>query len=255
MNAPTTVLRSVFVLVTVGLLEACGGTSGTLSDAEAAQANLNLGIAYLRQGRPDLAIENLDRALDQDSRLAPAHSAIALAYDQLGDTSEAERHHRRAVELAPADPIIANSYAVFLCRQNRWRDAEPYFERAANNPSYGTPAAALANAGVCAANAGDLEAAEEHFREALSHDPEFADALAGMMELSYREKSYLQARAFMQRYLDVRPATPGVLLLCFNIESELGDRDAAERCAARLREEYPESAELAQLRELERDGQ
>ena len=60
---------------------------------------------------------------------------------------------------------------MFLCRQNRWSDAEPYFKRAADNPHYTTPEIALANAGVCALNAGDREKAEENFRAALTKNP------------------------------------------------------------------------------------
>src|SRR5690606_17746228 len=256
MNAGGSTLRSLIVLACLGaLVTGCGGGGRTTSDSEAAQANLNLGVAYLRQGRPDLAIENLERALRIDSRLAPAHNALALAHDQLGNADEAEDHHERPLDLEPTNPSIAYTYAVFLCRRNRWSDAEPYFRRAISHPRYATPAAALTNAGTCARNAGEVERAEEYFREALSRDPRFADALAGLMELSYRSENYLQARAFLQRYLDVRPATPSTLLLCYNIERELGDRNAADDCARRLRSEFPQSQELAQLRQSERNAQ
>lgn len=248
--------RTMLVLaVFCALLFGCAGTSGRTSDAAAAQANLNLGSAYLRQGRPDLAVQNLERAVRLDPRLADAHSALALAYDELGQHDDAERHHERAIRLEPANPRIANAYAVSLCRRNRWNEAEPYFRRAISNPRYETPVAAATNAGHCARTAGDLERAEEYYREALARDAGFADALAGMMELAYQLENYLQARAFLQRYLDVRPATPAVLLLCYNIERELQDRAAAERCAQRLRAEFPQSQELAQLQQFERDAQ
>jgi type IV pilus assembly protein PilF len=255
MNAVSSTSRSILVLVLLSVLSACaGGGGGNTSNDDAAQANLNLGVAYLRQGRPDLAVENLERALRLNPRFAAAHSAIAIAHDQLGNVEDAEEHYARAVRLQPSDPNIANGYAVFLCRQNRWRDAEPYFRRAVSNPRYPTPAAALTNAGNCAQDAGDTQGAEEYYRQALTQDGSFAGALAGMMEVAYRNENYLQARAFMQRYLDGRPATATVLLLCYNIETQLEDRDAAGRCARRLRDDFPQSPELAQLRQFERDG-
>jgi len=257
MNPGRPFARSLLVAAALcALLAGCAGSSGrTSSDADAAQANLNLGVAYLRQGRPDLAVDNLERALRLNPRLAAAHNALALAHDQLGNNDEAEEHYERAVRLEPSNPSIANTYAVFLCRRNRWTDAEPYFRRAIASPTYATPAAALTNAGNCARSAGDLERAEDYFREALTRDPAFPDALAGMMELAYQRGNYLQARAFLQRYLDARPATPSVLLLCYNIERQLEDRVAAERCAQRLRTDFPQSAELAQLRQIERNAQ
>ncbi len=96
---------------------------------------------------------------------------------------------------------------MFLCRQNRWKDAEPYFERAVENPVYTQPEVALANAGVCALNAGDRVKAEESFRAALTKNPTFADALSNLVDMSYQDKDYLQARAFLQRYMAVRPPT------------------------------------------------
>ena len=250
--------RLMVVFASCWLSQACVTTSSTgervPSENDAAVANLNLGAGYLRQGRADLALKNLERALELNPRLADAHTFIAIAYDQLGNLEEAELHYRRATALEPGNASAANSYAVFLCRQNRWRDAESYFRRAADNPSYTTPEAALANAGVCAHNAGDAAKAEEYFRAALDKNPAFPDALSSMMEIAYRGQNYMQARAFMQRYLDVRPASASLLWYCFNIEQELDNPDGAQRCAVQLREGFPGSSELAQLQELQRDG-
>jgi type IV pilus assembly protein PilF len=253
-------LRSAWLLVTAAVLTACVSSGGTVgeraSDNEAAIANMNLGAGYLRQGNFDLAIERLQRALAQDPRLVLAHSTIAVAYDQIGSLEEAETHFRRATQLDPEDGAAANSYAAFLCnRQGRWTDAEPYFRRAAEDSNYGTPEVALTNAGLCARDAGQLEAAEANFREALTRNPRYADALFNMVELTYQRGDYLQTRAFIQRYLDVRPATAPVLWLCFNVERELNNTPAADRCATQLRSGFRGSPELAQLEEQQRlDG-
>jgi type IV pilus assembly protein PilF len=195
------------------------------------------------------------RALDQNPRLADAHSTIAIAYDQLGSTEDAETHYQRATQLGPDNASAANSYAVFLCRQNRWTEAEPYFRRAADNRTYETPEVALTNAGLCARNAGASEQAEVYFRAALTKNPVFQDALRNLIEMSYQNGSYMQARAFVQRYLDAHPPTAPVLWLCFNIEHELKDAVAAERCAAQLRSRFEGSSEFKQLEQQQsRDG-
>ena len=250
-------LRLAFLYVTFVVLTACVSTSGSVSerasDNEAAIANMNLGAGYLRQGNTELAIERLQRALAQDPRLVLAHSTIAIAYDQSGSFDEAEEHFRRATQLDPDDGAAANAYAAFLCnRRNRWADAEPYFRRAAADKEYGTPEVALTNAGLCARDAGELEAAEESFRTALTRNPRYPDALLNMMELSYQKGDRLQTRAFIQRYLDVRPATAPVLWLCFNVERDLNNAAAADRCAAQLRRGFHGSTELAQLEEKQR---
>jgi type IV pilus assembly protein PilF len=209
---------------------------------EAAQANLNVGIAYVREQRYELAIEALTRALNIQPRLADAHSTIAIAYDQLGDLELAEQHYRRATELEANNAVAANSYAVFLCRRGRWQDAEPYFRSAANNRRYPTPDVALTNAGICARNAGDEAAAEEYLREALTRNNASAGALSAMMELSYAQGNFLRARAFMQRYLDSQPPSAQVLTMCVQIETQLGNDADAQRCRETLERRFPGSS-------------
>jgi type IV pilus assembly protein PilF len=214
---------------------------------------MNLGAGYLQQGRYDLAIERLQRALTQNPRLVEAHAYIALAYDQIGSLTDAETHYQRATQLDSSNSVAANAYAVFLCRQNRWQDAKPYFQRAAENPTYATPDVALVNAGMCARDAGELDEAAESFRAALTRNPTSRNALTNMMELSYQTGNNLQARAFVQRYLAAHPPTAAVLLTCVNVERALNDQAAADRCAAQLRSGFQGSPELQQLEAQQRN--
>jgi type IV pilus assembly protein PilF len=251
-------IGSIVVFVMCAALSACVTTTDGArppTDADAAAANLNLGVNYLQQGRPDAAIAALERAIDLEPRSADAHSALALAYDQYGEPDRAEEHHRRATQLDVNNSAAQNSFGVFLCRQNRWSEAERYFERAVSNPRYPTPAAARTNAANCALGAGDLVKAEENFRTALALEPAYPDALSGMLELAVRNENYLQARAFVQRsFAADLPANPRLLWLCTYVEHQLGDTGASENCAQQLRSRFPNSPEVAQLRELERNA-
>jgi type IV pilus assembly protein PilF len=226
--------------------------SSTIDTAEASQVNLNLGIGYIRQGRFDLAREKLEKALRQNPELAEAYSALALVYDNLGEPASAEENFRTAVQLAPENSSVLNTYAVFLCRQRRGEEAEAYFLQAATNPRYTTPEAALTNAGVCMLQMGDAEQAETYFRDALAKNSRFPDALFQLTVIAYDRDNLLQARAFLQRYLAAAPPNPQILWLGFRIERGLGDERAAERYGGQLKTKFPESTESTQLRELER---
>jgi type IV pilus assembly protein PilF len=250
--------RVIVLCVCLVVLQACvtesKSGSSVPSEADAAKANTNLGAGYLKQGKPDLAIERLNRALDQDPRNAEAHSTIALAYDQLGVLEDAEVHYKRAVQLEPENGLSANAYAVFLCRHQRWKESEPYFRRAADSRGYRTPELALANAGNCAADNGDQTKAADYYREALTRNKTYPSALRGMMDLSYQQKNYLQARAFVQRYLDSQTANAPVLLMCVNVERQLANKAAADRCAAQLKSGFPTSPEVAQLQAMQQSN-
>lgn len=250
------ITRILVVALAAIPLSACVTTSSApeTSDEEAAVANMNVGVGYLRQGRADAAITALERAIDLDPRLASAHTALALAYDQIGEADRAEEHHRRAAQLDPSDADIQNSYAVFLCRQNRWADAERYFERAVEDERYALRATAYVNAGNCARGANELAKAEENYRAALEIDESNTGAMAGMVELAVQNENYLQARAFIQRLFVTSQPTSYHLLVCYMVEQRLGDAPAADSCARQLRSGFPNSVEAIRLRELERNA-
>ena len=247
--------RTVLVVVAAALLGACVTVSEPAgprraSDSEAARANLNVGVTYVREGRPDLAVEALTRALNFEPRLAEAHYTIAIAYDQLGRLELAEEHYRTAAQLEPNNAQAANNYAVFLCRQGRWNDARRYYERVVQDTRYSTPVVARNNAGNCARNAGDLDSAERYFRDALRLNTASPEALSALMEIAYEQENYFSARAFMQRYMASQAANPSVLWMCVQIENQLDNVAEADSCAMRLTELFPASPEAARLQQL-----
>ena len=170
-------------------------------------------------------------------------------YDQLGDEAKAENHYERALRLEPDTATTLNLYGAFLCRHDRVREADKYFEQAAKDRRYKTPEVALTNAGVCALRMPDQAAAEQYFRQALAINPKFQDALWHMSRLSFEKANYLQARAFLHRYPEVGASSAAALWLVVRVERSLGDTDAANRYAARLQQEFPESDEARLLAE------
>lgn len=210
---------------------------------EAARVNTELGVAYAREGQFDVAQEKLERALQQNANYAPAHSTLAIVYQQRRDPVKAEEHYRRALRLSPRDPHTRNNFGVFLCGQGRVDEAEALFLQAASDPDYREPEAAYTNAGVCARRVPDLDRAEKHFREALALQPKHAEALAQMASLYFDRKDYLRARAYLQRYEQVGPPTAVTLWIGAKVEFALGDELAASDYARRLKSQFPESEE------------
>ncbi len=217
-----------------------------------AQINIQLGLAYLRDGNKELALSRLQKALAQDPNSPSAHNAIAILYETLGETQRADVHYQRAISLNPGDPKIQNNYGQFLCSQSEYQRAEKYFQKAASNPLYETAYLPLTNAGICALRMPDHEKAEQFFRSALELQPKYPPALAQMMKLSFEQGSALQARAYLQRYLEVAKHTPDTLWSCVQIERELGDRNAEANCALRLKARFPDSVQTKLLYDSEK---
>jgi type IV pilus assembly protein PilF len=213
----------------------------------AARYNTQLGIEYLKQNNVAAAQEKIERALQQNPKDAGAHTAAGLLYERLREPKKADQHYARALRLDPKNPLMQNNYAVFLCRSGESAKGRKLFEQAATNPLYRTPEVAYANAGVCARSAKDYAAAETNFRKALQLRPAMAEALLQMADLSFERGNGLQARAFLQRYMQEGPVTADALLLGVRIERSLGDARAANEYEARLRKDFAGSPQAGQL--------
>lgn len=240
----------LLAILLVSLLSACASDTdvpkGT-NAKDAARINLQLGVDYARKNDFDLALEKLNRAIKQDPDLALAHSTIAYVYAAKGMNEKAEEQYRQAIELDSSDGTLRNNFGVFLCAHGKTTEALRNFMQAVASKTYTTPEVAWTNAGVCARRKPDLDAAERHFREALQSNPKFPDALGQMATLAYEKKDYLRCRAFLQRYLATGQATAEVLWIASLNERQLGDIDAAHDYESRLKREFPESEQAANL--------
>ncbi len=249
-------MRLSSLLLALLLLAACAPTGVRDADqldrpgSSPGDLYVNLGIAYMREGQLDVALEKLKQGLRLDPRHASGHNAIAVLYERLGKTELAGEHYRRALSLDGSSPYIHNAYGAFLCEQDRFEDADAHFRQAAEYPLNRAPEVALTNAGSCALRKPDPARAEADFRAALQKNSEFAPALRQMAQISFDKKAYLSSRAYLQRYLAVAKHTPQTLWLGILTERELGDQDAVASYALLLRNGFPDSHQAGQLEEL-----
>jgi type IV pilus assembly protein PilF len=210
---------------------------------DAAEQNYQLGAQYFRNGSYELAQNRLMRSIEFDSKYAPAHSMLALTYVQLGRTRLANESYDRAVRLAPNDYDIRNAYAVFLCGQREFDEAQKQFDLAIDNRENDSPEIMLSNAGVCMGRKPDLVLAEEYFRESIRRKSTYSEPLIQLAALKFNSDDSLSARGFLQRYLAANAATPAVLDLAIQIETNLGDDRAATDYMNQLLRDFPDSEE------------
>jgi len=243
------------VMLFVFLLTSGCASSGSRSKPEsearkAAEANTSLGMQYMERGQYEIAFGKLKKAIAEDPGYAPGQTVIAVLYEKLGEDDLAGKHYQKAYEADPKDGDVNNNYGTYLCRKGKTSEAIGHFESALKDPFYSSPVVAMVNAGTCELEANNIADAELYLRSALKAEPSNPDGLLAMAKLNYLNSAYLLSRAFMQRYESVASHNANSLLLAFNVEMALRDREASDRYLYQLQNNYSDSEQAEEARRL-----
>ena len=243
------------VLLTVVFISGCASQQSNDPDQKssgrkAAEVNTSLGLEYMNRGQYEVALGKLKKAVREDSSYAPAHTVLAVLYEQIGEMKLAGQHYKKAYEADPDDGDVNNNYGTYLCQTDKQKQAMTHFLKALDDPFYSSPPVALTNAGSCAMRQGDIVTANEYLRAALKIEPDFPDALLNMAKLNYEEENYLTARAFLQRYEAAASHSAESLLLGYRIETASRDSKTANKYTRMLESNFPDSSQTAEVRRL-----
>ncbi len=238
------------VLVSL-LLGACGllpETRDTMSNAEKAKLNLQMGARYLDMGMLEVAKEKLETAVRLDSSNPETHNALAVFYERIKQTEAASDSYQTALSKDSDNFSIKNNYGRFLCEQGKFDKGVALLQESMASPMNTRPWFALTNLGVCHAKQNDMQRAEDYFRQALQSQPDYSPALQEMQRISYQNGQFMSARAFLERYLGVAKHTPETLWIAFQTERALGNSKISEEYREQLISSFPASKEAQQVK-------
>ena len=232
---------SRFAMLLLGVLLAVyGASAGAGSDPASprAKAHTELGTAYFQGGRMAVALDEAAAAIAADSSYAPAYNLAGLVHMFLRENDKSRENFERALRLAPNDPEINNNYGWLLCQTGREKDSFAYFMQAVKNPLYQTPTKPFFNAGMCALKLDDPVRAEDYFVNAVMADQTNVQALYRLAEIKYRGNNLYDAKRFLGVVLDKVQDDPAPVWLALRIERKLGNRQAEQDYATRLRRKF-----------------
>ncbi|WP_309568785.1 type IV pilus biogenesis/stability protein PilW [Alteromonas gilva] len=223
------------------------GTFGNSFDQEeAAQTRVSLGLTYLKNGNYSQAKQNLDKALTFAPRSASTHYGLAYYYQVVGEVERAAESYETAMQLAPEDADIANSYGAFLCQNGRYDQAKQFFLQAVNAEQYANSAQTYENMALCAQSQGKGEDAIQYLNNALKHQPGRAKTLFILTEMYVATEQFELASQTLKRYEKVARVSPDSLWMAIEIATGQGDLATAANYGDMLLSMYPDSA-LAKL--------
>ncbi len=135
-------LRFVFSLV--ALLSAAAVTAQVTSDPE---VRFNMGLTHLREGRIDMALEDIQQAVRADGKNPYFQKGYGQALAAKGRFDDAIKAFRRALELNPFYVDVRNDLGVALLAAGKREDGRRELMTVFNDPTNPTPERTAYNIG------------------------------------------------------------------------------------------------------------
>jgi len=208
-----------------------------------------LGSLYLESGRPDLALEPLEKAaksLPQDSAI---RARLGHARLQLGRPADAVRAFAKATDLAPGDPEIWFALAYACGQMEDWAGAErAYRSLLTLVPGH---IEGLNNLAATLQAQGRVPDAVSILRSALDAAPGSLPLMANLAHMLEMMNDLHAAAALAAQVLAADPAQGQTAILAARIHRRMGDAGAAaDGLQKLLRTNPPPALEAAACAEL-----
>lgn len=230
---------------TGGVIE--GGNGAPADDNRRFEVRLQLAAAYYQGARYDVALEEVNKALDLRPRSPDALSLKGMIYQGQGDTVNALSFFQQAVKAAPDNGDFLHNYGVALCDNGRVEPGIGYLQQAIAQPAYQRKSNSFTAIGVCYVKAGDVVAAESAFRQALALEPQNSYALYQMGSMMFNRNDVQGAKYYFNQLASFGNLNAQTLWLGIKIARQEGDAYGMSQLARTLRERYPNSPERAAL--------
>jgi len=130
--------KSIIMLMVCVFLLSCATSQQRLQKKREKDPNYqyNLGIFYINNGQPELALKNLERSLSLDPDNTLTLIGMGLAYTMLGQFEEAEKNYQKALSLDPGLAEAHNYLGSVYQEMGMLDKAEQEFLKAATNEKY-----------------------------------------------------------------------------------------------------------------------
>ena len=238
------------VLCVLGLLSACAVQvfegERKVDPIAGARARVAIAAEYIQKGQPELALQHLQRALEQNPKSAEAHSVMGVLLEQDDNFEKAEQSYQKALSLNSDYPQARNNYGVLLLRLKRYKEAMVQLDIVANDLSYERREAALEHVGHIALKLDQKDKAYASFDRLLKLNPRMAEPALILAQFSFDAKKYDDAARYYQKYLRnlaKERQSASALWLGIRLAHLKKDIDTVASYELLLREFYPQSPE------------
>jgi Flp pilus assembly protein TadD len=176
------------------------------------EVNFNAGIAHLREGRADLALEEFKKAIREDPKNPYFYKGLGLAYARQNKLPDAIAALRKARELNPYYVDLRNDLGSVLVLSGKRAEGKAEFLAAYNDPMNPTPEISARNLGQAYFEEKSYDQAINWFRTSLSRNKAYPDAYLGLADALVAARREDESVALLEMGAKETPDSAEVLL-------------------------------------------
>jgi type IV pilus assembly protein PilF len=218
-----------------------GGKPSEFDPKGAAETRVKLALLYMRDDHMQAAKENLDMAFEYQPNDSDVLRIFAYYYQRVNEIETAESYYKRSLRSDPKNADTYNNYGTFLCKLERYEEAEKAFLQAVDISTYANVANTYENAAVCAEKAQNLEKAVYYYEYALSHNPNKIYINLSLAKLNIDRKDYGAARLNLYKYQSKGKVSAESLWQWIRLSYATEKGASLSKYAGQLLEQFPDS--------------
>lgn len=152
-------------------------------------------------------------------RMDLVHYNLAVIYDQKGNSQDAARHYREALNYNPKDYLSCLNLGIIEANQSRWQQALQWYEKAAAlEPRLEGAQINMANVYI---RLGKIPEAEAALKRALAINPKSVEALHSQSILAAKKGDLIEALSLNRKVLELAPGWEPALRIKARLEGLL----------------------------------
>lgn len=179
-----------------GCVPAATNDSGTGKDSAFYNT---MAVAFMNEGKYQLASVELHKALQQDPGNADALNNLGLVHMQFEEYETAISYFRQAVNRNAQLSEAYNSIGVCYMKLKNYKEAAVVFRQVLADPLYKTPEIAYYNLGITLYREGNYDEALKVFNGGLRRNPDYITPLYGLALIYNRTNRLSEAAEILHK--------------------------------------------------------
>jgi type IV pilus assembly protein PilF len=253
-------MREFFIVLFSLSLVACVTTKTStftknISLEKEVEARVQVGLSYLQQGNPEMAIYHMREVVEKQPDSPRVHEVLALALWETGENDRADKHFLKMVKYDPGYSRGRLNYATFLVSQNKYKASKKALLVVTDDiyfPNRGKAFYMLASVHKMLGENDEMVAAYER---SIRLDRRNLPALIELSEYRYQEGQFAQSYTLHKQYREsVRQSSAKALLLGIKLAIKFDDKGEEASFALALKNLYPRSNEYLEYLQLSKSS-